>query len=96
MRNDTRITFVVQYFIDKFLRKMFPAFAAEVSCFQLVRNRLRLISLRIPPIDLPDNVRFRFVDVIFFVFQIPAENILTARGVAFEPTFAQASVDLLL
>ena len=33
--------------------------------------------------------------MIFFVFQVPAENILTSGSVAFEPDFAQVSVYFL-
>ena len=95
MGDDSHVSFVVQYLIDKFVRNELSLFTAEILCFQFACDRLCPIALRILSVDFPYYFCLRLIDVIFFVFQVPTENISSARGVSFQPAFFQTTIDLL-
>ena len=95
MGDDSHVSFVVQYLIDKFMRNELSLFTTEILRFQFIRDRLRPIALCVLSIDFPYHIGFRLIDVIFFVFQVPTENISPARGVSFQPAFFQTTIDLL-
>ena len=72
--------------------KMYP----NVPRFQILGDGDGFISLRIFHKNLSYDFRFGFVYDIFLILDDVSERRMPACCVAFEPAFAQASVDLLL
>ena len=95
MSDFSDISFVVQDDIDVFVVYMFSALAADVPRFQIFGDSDGFITLRIFHKYLTHDLRLGFVYDIFFIFNHITVRRITARGVAFEPTFAQTAVDFL-
>ena len=95
MRNFSDISLVVQDDIDVFVVDMFSAFTSNISCLQIFGNGDGFITLCVFHEYLAYDLRLGFVYNIFLVFDDITVRRMTARGVAFEPTFAQTAVDFL-
>ena len=95
MGDYARIAFVVQNNVNVLLVDIFSVFAPDVALFQIVGNGICLKALRILSENLPHGIGLCFIDDVFFVFDDVAERRDAARSVSLDPTFAQASVDLL-
>ena len=95
MRNFSDISLIVQDDIDVFVVDMFSALAADIPRFQIFCDGDGFIALRIFHEYFAYDLCLGVVYDIFFVFDDVSERWMTACGVAFEPTFAQAAVDFL-
>ena len=96
MSNFSDVAFVVQDDIDVFVVYMLSALAANIPRFQIFGDGDGFITLRVFHKYLTHDLRLGFVYDIFFIFNHITVRRMTARGVAFEPTLPQASVDFLL
>ena len=95
MFHNSGISFVVQNEIQIFVVYEFSVLSATTAFLEFVRNGNCLVSLRIHQKRVFHDFAFVFVHNVFFVNDIIAENILSARGFAFAPTFFQSSIDFL-
>ena len=95
MGDYARIALIMQDDIDIFLVDEFAVLPSDIAFFQIVGNGICLKSLGILSENLPHGIGLCFIDDVFFVLDDVAERRDAARGISLDPTFAQASVDLL-
>ena len=88
------ISFVVKDDIDVFVVDMFSALTADIPRFQVFGYCDGFITLRVFHEYLAHDLRLCFVYDVLLVFDNIPERRMTACGVAFEPAFSQAAVDL--
>ena len=95
MGDYARIALIMQDDIDIFLVDEFAVLPSDITFFQIIGNGICLKSLGILSENLPHGIGLCFIDDVFFVLDDVAERRDAARGISLDPTFAQASVDLL-
>ena len=95
MLDNACISFVVQNEIQIFVVYDFTVFSAVAAFLEFVRNGNGFVTLRIHQKRVFNDFAFVFVYNVFFVNDVIAENVLSARGFAFAPTLFQSSIDFL-
>ena len=95
MFDNACISFVVQNEIQIFVVYDFTVLSAVSAFLEFVRNGNCLVALRIHQKRVFDDFAFVFVHDVFFINDVIAENILSARGFAFAPTLFQSAIDFL-
>lgn len=95
MFDNPGISFVVQNEIQIFVVYEFSVFSATTAFLEFVRNGNGFVTLRIHQKRVFHDFAFVFVHSVFFVNDVIAENILSARGFAFAPTLFQSAINFL-